>query len=244
VILSRRAAEIWALAKTMVIDFLVTHTFGRLAGVQALLDLLKAALPDSERLENEALRQIAEAQDWPFEEFAVQGHIIAEKFHFWLPRYTAYSVVTLLYGVLEAQLNACAERAYSEKKARFSPSDVRERGIEGSASYLRRVGVYDVRQDEAWPTLCDLRSLRNLIVHRVGAKGDTEQHRKTAERLAAKYRDDITFPNGLGPVYGEVWVSIPLCDRFIVIVEGVFDRVFDSIGLPPRYSRRLDPSAG
>jgi len=227
----------------MVIDLLVAHTFGRLAGVQAFLDVLRTALPESERLETEALRQIAESQGWAFSEFATEGQIIAEKFHWWLPRFTSYSVLTLLYAVLEVQLNACAERARLEKSAAFAPGGIRGRGIEASALYLRRVGVYDLRQDEAWHMLCDLRDLRNLVVHRVGAEGDTEEHRKTAKRLAARFKEDIKFPDGLGPFYGEVWVSIPLCERWIATVEAVFDRVFGGLGVPPRYSKRAG-SAG
>lgn len=228
----------------MVIDLLVAHTFGRLAGVQALLEVLKQALPEAEKLETEALRKMAETQNWPFEEFVTQGQIISEKFHWWLPRLTAYSVLTLLYAVLEAQLNACAERACFEMKAPFGPADIRGRGIEGSALYLRKLGFYDLRQDEAWPTLCDLRELRNLIVHRVGAEGDTEQHRSTAARLARKFEDDIKFPNGLGPFYGEVWVSISLCELWISQVEAVFDRVFNALGVPPRYSKRVGAMNG
>jgi hypothetical protein len=228
----------------MVIDLLVTHTFGRLAGVQALLDVLKTALPESERLETEALKRLAEAHGWPFGEFVAQEQILAEKFQFWLSRFTAYSVVTLLYAVLEVQLNASAERAYVEKKSPFSPGDIKGRGIEASALYLRKLGVYDVGQDQSWPMLCDLRDLRNLIVHRVGVEGKTEQHRKTAEELAAKYSDDIKFPSGLGSVYGEVWISISFCDRFIQAVENVFDRLFDAFGLPPRFSRREPERAG
>lgn len=224
----------------MVIDLLVINTFGRLAAVQSLLDVLKKALPESERMEADALRKIAAEQGWPFGEVVTQDHVVVEKFHFWLPRYTAYSTLSLLYSVLESQLACCAERACADKASDFKPSDIRGRGIERSARYLKRVGVYDVAADPAWPAIRDLQALRNIIVHRLGAKGENEGHRREAEALAKKYPGDLDFPEGFGLAYREASVSMDLCDKWIVTVELFFDRLFDALCLPPRYSRKPD----
>jgi hypothetical protein len=220
------------------IDPLVLQTFGRLAGIRALLELLDRALPDTAWHEHEALKAQAAEQDWEFGDFDVERQILDERFEFWLPRYTAYSVVTLLHTVLEAQLLASAERAHLQFKASFTPEDVRGRGIEAATLYLRRLGAFDARQDKAWPIICDLRDLRHLIVHRAGARGHSEQHRQIADRLEKAYEGRLEFPEGDSSWYGEVWISVQLCREFITAVETFFDRAFDSMGLPPRWQRR------
>ena len=220
-------------------DTLVLQTFGRLAGIRAFLELLDRALPESEWQENEELRTRAEGEEWDFAEFDGEREIVDERFQFWLPRFTTYSVVTLLHTVLETQLAACAQRACSEKRAPFQPTDIRGRGIDAAALYLARMGVYDVRQDPAWQTICDLRDLRHLIVHRAGTKGQSDEHRKTAQRLANAHAGRVRFPDGDWSWYGEVWISILLCRDFVAVVEAFFDRVFNALELPPRYQTRI-----
>ncbi|PYV81008.1 MAG: hypothetical protein DMG05_30680, partial [Acidobacteria bacterium] len=155
----------------MRISPLVSQTFQRLAGIRALLELLDQALPESEWRESEALKQLADEQNWDFSDFDTESHILNERFRFWLPRYTAYSVIMLLHTVLETQLISAAEAVHARKRLPFRPSDLRGRGVETSALYLTRAGVYDVRNDSAWQSIGDLRDLRHLIVHRAGTKG-------------------------------------------------------------------------
>ena len=224
-------------------DILVLQTFGRLSGLREFLEHADRALPESEWSENEALRVKAEQEAWEYDDFDVERQILDERFNFWLPRFTAYSVVTLLYTILEVQLASAAQRAAATSKASFQPSDVRGRGIESTALYLTRLGVYDVHHDPAWSSISDLRDLRHLIVHRAGTKGQSEDHRRTAKRLAESYKGRIEFPDGDWSWYGEVWISIPVCRDFLGNVEAFFDRLFDAMQLPPRYQRRLRPIA-
>ena len=75
----------------MLFSPLVAQTFGRLAGISALLELLDGSMPESEWAENEELKQRAEEEDWEFWEFDVERQVLEERFQFWLPRFTAYS---------------------------------------------------------------------------------------------------------------------------------------------------------
>ena len=97
----------------MLFSPLVAQTFGRLAGISALLELLDGSMPESEWAENEELKQRAEEENWEFWEFDVERQVLEERFQFWLPRFTAYSVVTLLYTVVEVQLAACGRPSIS-----------------------------------------------------------------------------------------------------------------------------------
>ena len=225
-------------------DTLVVQTFGRLAGIRAFLEVLDRALPESEWSDNEKLKERAEQERWDFGDFQVERQILDERFQFWLPRFTTYSVVTLLYTVLETQLAACAQRACSKKQTSFQPTDIRGRGIDAAALYLARIGVYEARQDLAWQTICDLRDLRHLIVHRAGTKGQSDEHRKTAQRLANAYAGRVVFPDSDWSWYGEVWISILLCRDFIAIVEAFFDRVFNALELPARWQARITKDTG
>lgn len=228
----------------MKLDVLVLQTFGRLAGVREFLKLVDRALPESEWSDNEALKARAELEDWEHDDFDVERQVLDERFQFWLPRFSSYSVVTLLYTVVEVQLASAAQRVAAESKSSFQPTDVRGRGIDAAALYLARLGVLDVRQDPAWRTVSDLRDLRHIIVHRAGTKGQSEEHRRTARRLAGSYKGRIEFPDSDWSWYGEVWISIPVCREFIEAVEGLFDRLFDAMKLPPRYERRIKPGSG
>jgi hypothetical protein len=216
---------------------LVAETYGRIAGIRALLGLLDNAIPRSEWHENEMLKRRAEEGDWEFGDFSVERDILDERFQFWLPRFAAYSIITLLYTVVETQLDSCARAAHRKTAAAFAPKDIRGQGIEAAATYLARIGTYDVRQDGAWSAICDLRDLRHLIVHRAGTKGQSKEHRDTANRLAATY-PGIEFPDSDWTWYGEVWIPLPLCRRWIDTVEQFFDRIFDAFEWLPEYRRR------
>lgn len=216
---------------------LTINTFGRLDGITSFLEVLDRTLPEAEWADKKALEKKAADENWEYPDFDTERQILEAKFKFWLPRFTAYSVLTLLYTVLETQLVASAKKACSQKQSSFLPSDIRGSGIEASALFLKKVGIYDLKNDPDWPKICDLRDFRNLIVHRAGTKGQADKHRKTAERLEKSYPNKIKFPNS--PCCAdEVWISDLLCRDFISIVVGVFDRVFDSLGLPPRWQRR------
>lgn len=216
---------------------LTINTFGRLDGITSFLDVLDRTLPELEWADNKALEKKAADENWEFPDFEGERQILEAKFKFWLPRFTAYSVLTLLYTVLETQLGASAKQACSQKQTSFLPSDIRGSGIEASALYLKRLGIYDLKNDSDWPKICDLRDLRNLIVHRAGTKGEVDKHRETAIRLESSYPNKVKFPNG-DWCAEEVWISVRLCRDFLSTIEGVFDRVFDSLGLPPRWQRR------
>ena len=213
------------------------NTFGRLDGITSFLDVLDRTLPELEWADNKALEKKAVDENWEFPDFEGERQILEAKFKFWLPRFTAYSVLTLLYTVLETQLVASAKQACSHKQASFLPSDIRGSEIEASALYLKRLDIYDLKNDPDWQKLCDLRDIRNLIVHRAGTKGQSDKHRSTAQRLEKSYANKVSFPNNSWCAE-EVWISVLLCRDFIATVEGVFDRVFDSLGLPPRWERR------
>ena len=227
----------------MRIDPLRIKTAERLAGVRALLDLLEKAVPEHEERERTALREIAQKQDFHFDEYDVERQILDGRFEFWLPRFAAYAVFTLLYAVLEVQLLECAGRARRRLQSPFGPEDMKGRGIEAAATWLMKSGAFEVKKDETWSTLTDLRKLRNLIAHRVGTRGRIEEHRKTVDELLRKYREHLEIEKTPMDWWSEVWISMDLCRRFTDEVEAFLGRVLSDIDALP-YPEASRPSKG
>ena len=98
------------------IDRIEIEMASRLDGVKAFLHLLQDAVPEFEKRKQEELRELARQEKYDDLEYAVEQQILDEQFQYWLPRYSAYSVVTLLHMVLEAQLHECVRRAEQRYK--------------------------------------------------------------------------------------------------------------------------------
>jgi hypothetical protein len=214
------------------IDFLVLKTFERLFGVTALLDVVDRAIPEIEWQEREALKRLAEEQQWDSGDYFVESDVLEEKFRYWLPRLAAYSVIILLHSIVETQLLALAERMGRKQGSPFRVSDIRGRGIEQGALYLERVGALDVRKDPGWRHIHHLQELRNMIVHHGGKRGQSEEHQRAVQRLLQEYDGRLVLPEEPDAVRGEIWISMRLCRDFAQEIQGFFDRLFKAAGLP------------
>ena len=113
-------------------------------------------------------------------------------------------------------------------KSPFGPEDVKGRGIEAVATYLKKTGASDVKCDIAWSTLTDLRDLRNLIAHRAGTS--SKKHQMTVNRLLERYKDDLEVDKTPMNWWNEVWISMELCRHFTNAVEAFLGRVVADLG--------------
>ena len=208
-------------------DLLEIRSAERLAAVRALLGLLEKAVPQHEQLERKALQELAAAQHFDFGEYDIERQILDDRFGFWLPRFAAYSVVTILYSVLEVQLHGLATRGQQHLMSPFGPDDIKGRGIEAAAAYVTKSDVSDVSHDEAWPALIDLRDLRNLIAHRAGTSSKRQQ--KTVNRLLGTYKGDLEVEKSPTSWRNEVWVSMTLCRYFTGEVEAFLGRIISDV---------------
>ncbi len=159
-------------------DFLKIKIDLRLRGVRSLLDVFEQALPELEERERKALERRAENENWEYDYYDAARQSLDDAFKYWLPRFAAYSVISLLCAALESQLNACADRVRKRSHSPFELSDIKDRGIEAAALYLKRLKAYEVKQDKEWNTLHDLTELRNIVVHRMGSKGHPDRQRE------------------------------------------------------------------
>jgi hypothetical protein len=68
----------------LIIDPLAITTFRRLAGVEAFVRLLDS-MPEVEWQEREALKHIAQEQDWDFGDFSLEDQQLDDRFLYWIP---------------------------------------------------------------------------------------------------------------------------------------------------------------
>lgn len=221
----------------LTIDFLVMETFARSYGTLSLCNLLDKTIPEAELDETASLRELAEGKGWDYGEYRAELESLEAKFRHWLPRLSAYSVIILLYSILETQLAAYAERVERTKKVAFRLKDIRGKGIEQSRLFLLRTSAMNIASDPSLARLTDLRKLRNLIVHGGGKLPKSKGKRQEVDELLRSYKGKLAFPEK-GELYGfgEIWVSMPLCRMFAQEVEGFFERLFKAGGLPDRRS--------
>lgn len=216
-----------------VLNPLVIETFARLHGALAFLETLNDGIPTVEEKEHRYLEHLAAEGGWEYGEYAVERDVLDDKFHTWIPTFAAYSVIIVLHSIVETQLYAFAEHIGKKRGSKLRVKDMAGRGVEQSAIYLERVLSIDVKTDPAWSCLNDLQSLRNIIVHRGGKRGESHNHQKPVNDLVKKYPQALEFRKA-DRFHEQIWVSMNLCRDFAQNIEGFFERVFKASGLPNR----------
>ena len=210
-------------------NLLALQTFERLIATTDFLEVLDKTIPDAERQEQEALRRFAEEQQWDFGDYEVERQTLEGKYR-WLPRLAGYSVVILLYSIVETQLLALAERVGDRQGSTFRVKDIRGRGIEQGVRYLKRVAALEVKKDPAWRWVKDLHELRNIIVHCGGRPTVSREHQQAVQRLAGTYKG-LFVGKSLHAPQGELWISMDLCRDFAHEIQEFFKRLFGASGL-------------
>ncbi len=212
-------------------DTLVLVTFQRLSGIASFLDVIDKATPAIEFDEREAIKRLAEQEQWDFGDYQIETQVIDERFGHWVPRFAAYSVIILLHSVVETQLSAFAARVGRDRNSTFKVTDIHGKGIEQAAVFLVRVSAINIKKDPTWQYLKDLEELRNVIVHRGGRWPKSPEDQRTKQLLQA-YKGKLLLPQSSDWLYEEMWISTHLCSHFVREIEGFFRRIFKSAGLP------------
>jgi hypothetical protein len=217
-----------------VFDSMAVRTFERISGVGAYIDLSEQSLPLVEARQREKLEQQARDEAWDYEDYRLETLTLDERFRFWLPRLSAYSGVILLQSAVELQLFECAERVGRTMSCAIQPRDMLS-GRGGSAhaavTYLRKVANVHVSDDPSWPRLKDLESLRNIVVHRAGERGKTEDHQKEFDRLVKTYGPGLSEGESPSKFHSQISVSLVFCREMVEEVSVFFARVLMAIGV-------------
>jgi hypothetical protein len=216
------------------IDPMALETFQRLFGVRSLLETFDKAIPGVEWQEREALKRLAEDENWDFGDYDVQSQVLDSKFRIWVPTYAAYSIIILLDSIAETQLFAYAERIGRQQGCTFRPKEIKGHAMEPAVKYLKKVAGIDVTGDPSWLHLDNLQWLRNTIVHWGGRTNDSPDQRKRVEEMLKGYgsKMDLRPNRELWGDESEVWISMSLCRELAEHVEQFFKRLCKIAGLP------------
>ncbi|HEV2417772.1 MAG TPA: hypothetical protein VGX94_08215 [Terriglobia bacterium] len=211
-------------------DPLVTETSQRLYGLSALIELIYEAIPDVELRERDALKQLAEHENWDFGDFSVENQFLDVKFKYSLPRSAAYSIIILLSSTVETQLLAYARKVGKQKESSSNPNDLNG-SLDKSRMYIKRVSGLDLNNNARWKVLKDLQNLRNIIVHRAGKPDNNKRHR--LEEMCRLYQgvslNENPYTIRPDP---ELDISILSCKRFAREIELFFKDLFTRANLP------------
>lgn len=197
----------------------------RLSAVRRLLDILEHAIPEHGARLRAEFGDRAQALRMDDAEFSSERDILEDEIGNWLPRFGAYAVVILLFTILEVHLFECAKRARERMELPSRPEDIPGPGILRLATDLKNSGVHDIKRDDAWATLNDLRKLRNLIAHRAG----TRIAPSVAAQLARKYEGGLDYQGDGEDWFNQVWISIGLCRQFADTLEGFLARTLEKV---------------
>lgn len=206
---------------------LVLETFNRILSAKSLLELLDSNIPKAEWEEREALRTLAKEENWDESDYFIEGQVLDSKYPA-IARLGAYSIVILLYSIVETQLLALADEIGKKKKSDFSVNDISGRGIEKAQTYLKRVATLDLTTDPGWSSLRELQSMRNVIVHSMGTP---KQNPKTIDHLVGKYQGLLDAPVDQWGRRQEIVIRMPLCRKWCEQIEEFFKRTFKAVGL-------------
>jgi hypothetical protein len=217
----------------IVFDPLVDETSQCLSGINALIETVYKGIPESEQQALDAIKQIAERDQWDESDYDVEVQLLDPIFKWWLPKTAAYSVIILLRSIVETQLLAFAKRVGERGKSNFDPNDLKGSVLDRARLYVKKVSDLDLTQNERWQRLRDLQDIRDIIVHRAGKPGDDKKQH--LERMCSSY-PGISLGGNPYTINRDVELGITIhsCRYFAKEVEEFFKGLFKDAGLPVR----------
>ena len=136
-------------------NFLAGETFARLESLKALTEHTANSIPEMERQAQKALKSRAKSGGWGFDDYCFEQQALEHNYGHWVPRYTGYSTLVLLYSIVETQLLACADRVAEDKSFVLRARDIKGSAVEGSVRLIEALTSINAKQDIAWPHLKD-----------------------------------------------------------------------------------------
>jgi hypothetical protein len=213
----------------MIIDFFVLETFARLNSLGSFLSILISAIPAAEHQSLSDLAKRAQEGDWPYETYSEEKYLLEEDFKWLMPKLTSYSVISMLYTVVETQLLGFCLELKGRRTERLEVEDLAGKGIDRSASYLELVIGIPIRQKPQWSSLKEFQLLRNTILHQHGRIHEHDGNSKKLEHLFKKYPG--VAPEGY-PDHTDSSLIVPfdLCQLFLKQIRDLFTSVFKDVG--------------
>jgi len=143
------------------------------------------------------------------------------------PRVLRYSCFTLLYSLLETNLEHICDFVKSNKSLALAPRDLAGKGIERSRIYLKKVANVEFPDSTSeWNEIKNYNRIRNCIVHRQGILIDSEDSRKVEEYIGSKENLEVFNDGHLE----KIEIKQGFCEEATKVVLIFFKQLCD--GLP------------
>lgn len=220
----------------------ITISFGReltlaaISGIEEYYEAAESGLRAIESKELAQIRDMAAAQNWEYDDWAVAKQEHEMTFDMLVPNYFRYSCIVLLYLVLESKLKEMCEIAHEATPGEPLP-DFGQDFVRRCKRYLKDAAGFSSKH---WEHIENLSKIRNCVVH---TSGKVEgKHCKQIEQLArvgigiAVSGNERNMPTELLPLYLEdnmLMIEPQYCRWIIKAVHEFFEEVCDALSLPP-----------
>jgi hypothetical protein len=228
----------------LVSDKLVDETSQALYGLSALIELMYQSNTEVELRAHDTLRQRAQLGNWEAGDLEVEEGFLDISFKYWLPKLAAYSVLVLLYSIVETQLVAYSRRFGQSKASVFDPNDLKGSVLDRVRLYVKKVAGLDLSENKRWQSLKDLQDLRDIVVHRAGKPGDKIAQ---VEQMIKRYPGKgISLDKNPFMLVSDVelGVSIHTCRYLAGQVEAFFTDLLQDADLPVKTGMRPNIESG
>ena len=194
------------------------HLFGDFS-VESEIEELQEYIQNFERWFEDGLIRLKKMYEEKMKKYSkldlFEGDFFAEEYEkikrFW--RYFRYSVIVLIFSILEHLLEKICNIVKHFKGLSLNPSDLKGQGIERAKNFIRKACKIPFPSDSSeWKFIQDLLKVRNCIVH---VNGKIDEYKEPDE-----LKNVINRISGLdSDEYGYVMIKKNFCQNCLTILK-------------------------
>jgi hypothetical protein len=171
---------------------------------------------------SEQTRNMTEQQRHDYYESATdEFHNLERTF----PRILRYSLFVQSYALFEDAVARVAEHYRDELALELSPSELKDKGIIRTKTYLKKVARKPFPDTmPEWQDILILNQIRNSIVHETGYFSEEKQLRQDIQSFIQKWADAVSFDN-----MSRFDITSQFTERALKTFTGFLDTLFANL---------------
>ncbi len=193
------------------------------------LDVVEKALDESRRTDVERISSFEPVSENDLGSQAEEWHAHELLFEIDFPSKARWSFIILVYTVFEIRTVALSEEMINRglvigRKFKKHP--------DGHVKAVRQFLPVEYRSThvskDIWSRLCDLRLVRNCIVHANGRPENVEKSKRHATLNVVRRTEGLSMNDD-----GYISLELKYCQDSVAVIKDFFDRVFTAAGFGP-----------
>jgi hypothetical protein len=157
-----------------------------------------------------------------FSEWQAEIEFFEERYDRDFPSKIRYSFVVLLHIELENRLRATCDEISRRKNIVIREKDLKGSPIERAKTFLDKIAMLSLNNQQAWQGLKDLQNIRDCIVHTNGQIEASRDKKRLLELCEKRL--------GIANLEGTLMIKNAYCIKAIEAIAAYFDNLFDSAG--------------